>query len=159
MKILKQSLILALLAFAIGILFNLVFTSGVNPFKGFTSGIDISLDHRALVEFSNVISAFEDGSSVFIDARDKKDFEKGHIPHSLNAPYFYMERSYSFIAEKIHLTDTLVFYGEDEKDIAPLRSADYYEKLGFKKTKIVLGGIEKWKALGLPLDGRNEDAK
>jgi rhodanese-related sulfurtransferase len=159
MKIIKQSLIIFLLAIAAGILFNLFYGSSINPFKSFASDIDISLDPRAIVDLEDVIATFEGQNTVFIDARDEKNYLNEHIPHSLNAPYFYMERAYAFIADKIHLTDTIVFYGANDWDIAPLRSADYYQNLGFKNAKILFGGIAKWKASGLPIDGRNENAQ
>lgn len=159
MKIIKQALIIALLAIGVGIVFNLLYGAGINPFKSFASDIDISLDHRAIVNIDDAISAFESQNTVFIDARDEKHYQIEHIPHSLNAPYFYMERAYALIAEKIHLTDLLVFYGADEKDIAPLRSADYYQNLGFKNIKVLFGGIARWKVSGLPLDGGNTNEK
>jgi 3-mercaptopyruvate sulfurtransferase SseA len=160
MKILKQAITIAFSALAAGILFNLVFGAGINPFGSFTGDIDISKDHRAIVNLKDVIAAFEDSNTVFIDARDEKDYLAGHIPRALNAPYFYMELAYSMIAEKILRADTLVFYGADEKDIAPLRSADYYKNLpGFDNIRILYGGISKWKTYGLPLDTGDENGK
>lgn len=160
MKILKQALSIAFTALAMGILFNLIFGTGINPFGSFAGDIDISKDHRAIVNFNDVVTAFENGDTVFIDARDEKDYVAGHIPRALNAPYFYMERAYSLIADKILRTDTIIFYGSDDKDIAPLRSADYYGNLpGFKNIRILFGGLAKWKAAGLPIDGGDENGK
>jgi len=159
MKILKQTLFIVFSALAMGILFNLIFATGINPFGSFTGDIDISKDHRAIVNFNDVVTAFENGDAVFIDARDKKNYLAGHIPRALNAPYFYMERAYGLIADKIRLSDALIFYGSDEKDIAPLRSADYYQNYNFQNIRILYGGLAKWKAAGLPLDGGDENGK
>jgi 3-mercaptopyruvate sulfurtransferase SseA len=160
MKILKQALAIAISALVAGILFNLVFATGINPFGSFTGDIDISKDHRAIMNINDVVTAFENSNTVFIDARDEKDYLAGHIPRALNAPYFYMERAYSLIADKILRADTIIFYGADEKDIAPLRSADYYNGLpGFKNIQILYGGISKWKAAGLPIDRGDENGK
>lgn len=159
MKIFKQALLIAAAALAAGIIFNLVFDTGVNPLGGYAAGIDISKDFRAIVDFNDVITAFEHGNTVFIDVRDRKDYLAGHIPGALNAPYFYMERAYAMIADKIHLPDHLLFYGEDEKDIAPLRSADYYQHYNYQNINILFGGIERWKAAGLPLDSGDGNGK
>jgi 3-mercaptopyruvate sulfurtransferase SseA len=156
MKMFLQAAGIIIVSLVIGIFYNTAIKKEINPFKGFGGDANISLDLRTIKDFGEIIKYFENKSAVFIDVRSKKDYEDGHIPGSLSAPYFYMERAYGAIALKLKISDTLILYGENNTDMAPVRTADYYTSLNFKTIKIMLGGVERWKKEGLPLDTGSE---
>ncbi|MBN2134301.1 MAG: rhodanese-like domain-containing protein [Acidobacteria bacterium] len=151
MKLWHELLILVAFAIFLGVGFNLVSEEGIKPFSVFGSDIDISHDPKAIINFDEVISAFEEGNAVFVDTRSKEEYIAGHIPGAISAPYYYMELVYPLVAEKVFETTPVILYGQDAGDISALRTADYYV-LYFKHVRILYGGIEKWISEGLPLD-------
>jgi|GEM_PF-7061846 len=157
MKIVLRALLIAFVALIVGVSYNLISEDGINPFKCFGGDHDISLDSRAITDINIAIDAFEKARAVFIDTRSSEEYKEAHIPGALNASYFYMERAYAFISEKIHTTDLLILYGEDSMDIAPVRTADYYEHLGFNRVRILYGGLERWINEGLPVERNIEN--
>lgn len=156
MKILKQVFIIIIVSLVFGLIFNHFSEDGVNPFAGFDANIDVSKDARCINDFDEILTYFSMDSAVFIDTRDRKTFASGHIPEALNAPYYYMERAYGMIGERLLTAEVIILYGQDAKDIAPVRTADYYQELGDRKLLILYGGYEKWVESGMPIDKKEQ---
>ncbi len=152
MKLFKELVIFILFSLVFGFVFNHFSAEGVDPFSSFDAGIDVSKDLRAMKDFDAVLGHFENRTALFIDTRDREDYLAGHIPGALNAPYYYMELSYSMVSEEILNYNTIILYGTDQDDIAPVRTADYYQVLTDRELKILYGGIKTWNDAGLPLE-------
>jgi len=82
---------------------------------------------------------------VLVDMRGTEDFQRSHLPESLNM-------SSSQLKASLHLRDRrLILVGEDHGVLFPI--AAQLQKAGFSSVRILKDGIPAWQALGAPLIG------
>lgn len=94
----------------------------------------------------------DSGLNVFVDARDAKHFDKGHIPGAIPCDPMQPELFMDAVVERASQADRVVVYcngGECEDSIAVCRQL---LANGLNKENIYLyeGGWEEWSKLGYP---------
>ena len=142
--------VLILVSSCLGVVFNLVYPKGLNPFV--SPGLDEPIGEFTYIAFEDAREKFKSGDAIFIDARKKEDFLKGHIPGAFNVTIsdFAVGRPeiLKFLPEDVEL---LVYCDSDEcqtsEQVARLLKAS-----GFKNVKIIKAGWKSWVAQGLPVE-------
>ena len=97
---------------------------------------------------------------VFLDSRNREDFEAGHIPGALSVPVADLKGTgepgsggelpgVSDLPED----DILVVYCEGGDCQTSVTLARAIHDMGFTDIRILSGGWEEWSAAGLPVEG------
>jgi len=114
-----------------------------NPEQPFEEGGNIEVPTAMVVE------AMDAGTKIlFLDARDTLNFEAGHIPGSVNVPFFEAEKH----LDKVPNDDTwLITYCACPTAEAK-QLADTLMNNGYTKVKVLQEGLDGWTDLGRELD-------
>ena len=93
---------------------------------------------------------FDEGSAVFIDARDPEDYESGHIQNAINIPYDYYE-DYEDVINGLDDAGIYIIYCSGEECSLSIDLADYlYTDKLIDKLLIFEGGWPQWRDAGYP---------
>jgi rhodanese-related sulfurtransferase len=96
---------------------------------------------------------FNEGRGIFLDAREERLYAVEHIEGALNLPSTpdgVDEMAYMVPADPV-----LICYSAEATEREAGVIADKLLEIGFTKVFVLHGGLESWKALGLPT-GRGE---
>ncbi|HTD90836.1 MAG TPA: rhodanese-like domain-containing protein [Burkholderiales bacterium] len=96
-----------------------------------------------------------DPRPVLIDVRERADYEQGHLPGAISAPFAEFKNVLESL--KLPKIDPVVLYSADE---ARARDATrlLYES-GYQGALTLKGGIEAWRAAGQAIDKSQAAAK
>jgi rhodanese-related sulfurtransferase len=112
-------------------------SSNVNTAKP----VDIKLDFAKLMY---------DKRNAFVDARDEKDYNDGHIQGAVNIPYHNLEQ-YKSRFNQFSKNQVLVLYCSAGCDVS-VDLAYAMLKEGFTKLYVFRGGWDEWKNAGYPVN-------
>jgi len=127
-------LLLVLAFFAV--LGMLIFTE----YQRFFSGIP-SLSPYAATQLLN------DGTALFMDVRDEKEFKTGHIKGARSVPVNDLQKQLHEI-EKFKEKDVVVYC---DNGMRTSRITGKLKKQGFTKLNTLAGGLASWEKSNLPL--------
>lgn len=98
------------------------------------------------ISSEEAIRLFNSEGGQFLDVREKNPFAKRSIVGSINCPYKLLLKSTDFL-KKYHDKDLIVVcdLGNKAKE-----AARFLKKGGFS-VAVLRGGLENWRALGLPV--------
>lgn len=102
------------------------------------------------VEASDLFSV--PGAAVFIDARSRSDFDKGHVPGALNVPHAAASTDVPSEALVLPRSAVLVVYCEGGDCGSSLNLARILSEIGFGDIRVVTGGWTEWVKGGLPVE-------
>ena len=91
--------------------------------------------------------AGQGGKMIVVDVRGSNDFEKGHIPGAINAPYDSIEKA------GLPREGILVLYCGNNQCPWSKLGARTLENAGYKNVRVLDGGITNWTAEGFALEG------
>ena len=113
----------------------------------------------ALAELAQTVAWFRDprfaeGRIVFIDARDDRHFQAGHIPGAIQLDHYRLADHAASVVAACQLAEQIVVYcaGGNCED-SELAAADLLD-FGLPAAKLAVfgGGIDEWRSQGLPLE-------
>jgi rhodanese-related sulfurtransferase len=114
----------------------------------------------ATVTFDEVKALYEDpmyqyGAYVFVDARNDERFAEGHIPGALQLDHYHVERYIGKVLEQVPGKLRIVVYctGGNCEDSEFAAMDLVYSGVPASQLAVYLGGIEEWKARGMPVQG------
>jgi polyisoprenoid-binding protein YceI/rhodanese-related sulfurtransferase len=92
-----------------------------------------------------------------IDTLGSDHFRRIHLPHARNACVFEM----TFINQVKDITAdrdaVIVLYGSSARSMDAFKAAEKLEAQGYRNLIVLRGGLEAWRAAGLPLKGEAVD--
>ena len=77
------------------------------------------------------------------------EFDKEHIPGSVNIPLPAIERDSIRLLNK---EDLVIVYDRDSRSLSSAVGVDKLNTLAYKKTVRYRGGLEDWKKAGYPVE-------
>ena len=84
------------------------------------------------------------GITYLIDVRSENEYEKGHIPGSLNIPGGQaVQRADDFVAVK---NSRIIFVSHQSS--RAVMAAYWYQQMGFRDVRVLQGGLEAWRESG-----------
>jgi rhodanese-related sulfurtransferase len=96
---------------------------------------------------------FSEGRVVFVDARDDRSFEAGHIPGAIQLDHYRLDRHIARVVAACAIAEQIVVYcnGGSCED-SELAAGDLLD-LGVPAAKILVfvAGFEEWRRQGLPV--------
>jgi rhodanese-related sulfurtransferase len=83
---------------------------------------------------------------VFIDVREKDEWDEGHIPDAIHLSRGTIE---SEIEDEVPDTETTIICNCGGGGRSAL-AAESLQRMGYKNVRSLTGGFKAWKAIGLP---------
>lgn len=168
MKIVKDAILIAILAAIIGLAVNiarnLTSTGGLpmdTPWPDnrkperleYPPSIDTteaSVD--TLVTLEQAYSLFLSGGAIFIDAREQIEYDEGHIKGALNLPFEEFDDYWPDVEPKLSPNDKLVVYCDGLDCELSLFCARELNTRGYINAYTFFGGWLQWIDAGLPVE-------
>ena len=96
---------------------------------------------------------FDRRDAVFVDARDRDTFTRGHVKTAVSLPLAEAERAIAGLLKTVPVAMPLVIYcnGFDCHDSKTL--AELLLKAGYQTVFIFEGGFPEWRDAGYPVEG------
>ena len=149
-RLLLESAGIIAVATALGLTFNAASPAGI----AVTRPLPLTdLDPRYLTA-EETRARYDAGQTVFLDARNRKEFAAGHVAGALNLPALKFESEFVELMNRLPLpreVDVIVYcrgLGCGESRAV----ADKLLPLGFSRVRIFAGGWREWKARGWPME-------
>ena len=103
---------------------------------------------------------WEDESIIFLDVRDRSDYDESHIPRSISLPYYDFTATYPKVRDLLPEDGPIVVYCYDENCPLGMRVAKRLLQMGYTQIIVLRGGIIAWRNQGydLALPGYGGDA-
>ena len=114
---------------------------------GFIAAADPAVKFISLAEAENL---FADRSAIFVDSRPRKDFLRGHIVGAASLPLEDFEPEKAIEVIRVPFAAALIVYCEGGDCHSSIALARLLRKAGYGDVRIFEGGIEAWRAAGLP---------
>jgi len=107
------------------------------------------------IEIEDVLQAkeiYDSGNALFVDARTRENFDKGHIPGAASLPVGQFDELIDVFLDRHDMEQPLVTYCsgrtcEDSHNLAQLLI-----DVGYSDVKVFIDGFPGWKAKGYPVE-------
>jgi rhodanese-related sulfurtransferase len=116
------------------------------------------ITHVQAVEFFND-ARFAQGLIVFVDARNDKHYEAGHIPGAHQLDHYRLERYLQDLLPRCLIAESVVIYCNGGECEDSLFAATDLLEVGLPAAKLLIyeGGFNEWKQAGMPVEtGRGD---
>jgi rhodanese-related sulfurtransferase len=100
-----------------------------------------------LIDFNAALKNFEDNSKIFVDARHKEEFEKGHIEEAISLPQQTVEKALPEFLQKYGLDFPLVVYCGGLDCSSAVQLANFLYDRGYRNLEVYAGGWQEWQKL------------
>lgn len=98
-----------------------------------------------VVTSAQVQQYLQDGTALFIDARDPEEYEKGHIPNALNLPAEQFGEYFMQIGDSLPREDLpLIVYCQGDPCDQSHEVLEHLKDLEFKNLLLYTGGWNEW---------------
>ncbi|MBP7736837.1 MAG: rhodanese-like domain-containing protein [Spirochaetes bacterium] len=155
-RLVKDMAVILVMAGAAGLCVNLL-----HP-RGFVLAGRQALEARKIVAISAAEAKIKhDAGALFIDAREKDEYDRARIRGALNMPALDAaegkgKADYSILDKPVEA----VIYCDGPACGASAMLAEVIRKRGYGRTIYILEqGIPEWKSKGYPVDGEKRDGK
>jgi len=88
-----------------------------------------------------------------MDARDKNQFELGHIKGAKNLPWHSVDDYFMNIVQDLPNDKVIITYCDGESCDLSHNLALFLKKMGFNHVKILINGWSVWQEMNLPIEG------
>ena len=104
------------------------------------------------VNLAQAYQFFQEGRTLFVDARKPEEYAELHVPGAVNIPPAKLPGKDSpEVANFAKDRNIVVYCGEVQCDKA-LKVAEKLQDLGFTRVQVFLGGFKAWDDAGYPAD-------
>ncbi len=144
----RQAAIISIVVVVVGLGFNMLRRDGI-PLIADAEAFRV----QTRAEFMKADDArrlFEEGSAIFVDARDPQVFSIERIEGAINIPP--SGASGEGIDWLTDISSSLICYASEKSQRQAGTVADRLMEMGSEKVFVLYGGIEAWQALGLPTE-------
>ncbi len=100
------------------------------------------------VSVTDAAERLDAGTALFVDMRESVEFTAGHIPGALGLFSAELQSSLTGLTEE----SIIIAYSDASRPDAGRRGAAILIQLGYERVYLLDGGLDAWKAAGLPLN-------
>ena len=144
----KQAVIISVVVVIVGLGFNMLRKDGI-PLIAEADTFRVQTEAE-FMKVENARRLFEEGAAIFVDARDPQVFSIERIEGALSVPPTGPELE---AAGWLSGTESnVICYASETSQRQAGVVADKLIEMGTEKVFVLYGGIEAWKALGLPTE-------
>ncbi|MGC9326218.1 MAG: rhodanese-like domain-containing protein [Candidatus Hinthialibacter sp.] len=147
-RFLFQSIGIIIISSLLGLLVNAV----SSPSLPLIRPPDETGEKWTIVTGEEVLQHLQEGSSIFVDARDAKYFHEGRIPGAVNLPAASFGEAFAEIGEALPRDFLLIVYCQGDPCDESRDVLDHLELLGFQELALYKGGWMDWEQNEYPLE-------
>ncbi|MFA3781929.1 rhodanese-like domain-containing protein [Melioribacteraceae bacterium 4301-Me] len=103
------------------------------------------------ISLKQAYKIYQDSICLFIDARDRWEYAKGHIPNAVNIAEYKFEPSMPLIKSLNKNVCYVIYCGGNDCEVS-LRLATEMSKIGFAKLFVFEGGWNDWLKANYPIE-------
>jgi rhodanese-related sulfurtransferase len=104
-----------------------------------------------IIDLNHARALWQNGTVLFLDARQPDDYAAGHIGNALNLPALSFDQHFGEIAPLLTPHSELVLYCDGTECDLSHRLADNLRQLGYTNLHILFNGWTVWNQAGLPV--------
>ena len=109
------------------------------------------------INTSSALAAFGKRTSIFVDARSKEEFAKGHIETAVHMPYLFVEPvAAEAIAFLLKHQRVIVYCNTEGAEVSSLMAGELSHS-GVKGARYLEGGFLKWAEAGGKYTGQKPE--
>ena len=146
-RMIRQAVVIAVLAAAAGLVFNLARPTGL-PLAGPIPGLE---PRDGVIGLERAQELFAGGQALFIDARSQLEYETGHIRGALSLPAEEFDDIFPAVEETLAQGKPLVAYCHGQACPLSTEVADRLRSFGFGQVAVFQDGWGQWTKAGLPV--------
>ena len=105
---------------------------------------------RFAIDTTDATRLFNRDQAVFIDIRNENAYQKSHLPGAINIPLEHVDKRKDKLQR--FSGQTMIVYCDTGS--TTLKAVKALQAQGWDKVHQLRGGINAWRAAGLPIDGR-----
>ncbi len=103
---------------------------------------------------------FRQGAAVFLDARPRRDYLRGHIRGALSLPWQEVDDRIADVAERLTDDRVIITYCDGQQCTLSHHLARYLKDMGFSRVRVLPNGWTRWRQSGLPVaQGTGEEER
>lgn len=155
--ILTRAALIALCSSLVGLLFNLVPPRSIEYIYHPPASVTLSGGEARLADVAEAYDIFQKGAGVFIDARSRDHYKKGHIKGALSLPAYDIDSSLESVLSVLSPEKLVVTYCSGVECDESHKVAEILMQLGYQNIMIFATGFPAWQTAGYPVetgDGR-----
>ena len=153
-KSLKQVFFIALIVLVAGFASNKLRADKIPFVEDWSakSSLVTSSGENLEISLFEATNLFREKRALFIDARSKEEFEKGHIKGAISLPY--KDADWKFVEAMTGVSEesAVITYCDGEKCELSMELAVFLRNTGYKNVKVLSNGWAVWKQNGLPVE-------
>ena len=144
----KQGILILVVSGVVALVVNQIRDDGV-PLVAEADAFRVQTDAEFL-RIEDAQRSFEEGTAIFVDARDPEVFGAGHIEGAFNiSPSMVGEQDLTWLAGS---GTSVICYAEQANQRQAGVVADHLIQMGVENVFVLHGGLEAWNELGLPVE-------
>ena len=147
----KEIFVIMLIGCCIGVVFNFFWENKI-PFITRSKAEIYAQKNIPTFTLEETKKKFDQGESIFLDARDASEYQRKHIKGALNLPVRHFELYYPKMKKLLPKDAEIVVYCAGEECGASLHLAEELIRLQYKNIRVFLGGWVEWNKAGYPAE-------
>lgn len=150
-KCVGQALILLLGSMGFGLLGNAMSPRGL-PLRPLPPN---SLNEGEFLSLDGAKELWNNGTAIFLDAREPAEYSAGHIGNAFNLPASGFEAHFGEVARVLTPRSQIVVYCDGTECDLSHRVGERLRQMGFNNVRILSNGWTVWRKAGLPIQERS----
>ncbi|MBC2704764.1 rhodanese-like domain-containing protein [Desulfobacula sp.] len=151
----RQAFSILFMSVAIGLAVNMVRPDSIPVIADWSTENRLTSEsgETLIIPTSLAKALFEKNEAVFMDARDKDQFDMGHIKGAKNLPWHAVDDYFMDIVQDLPNDTTIITYCDGESCDLSHELSLFLMKMGFNHVKVLVNGWTVWQELNLPVEG------
>ena len=151
----RQAFFILFLAAVMGLVVNMIRSDSIPVIADWSTENRLTSDsgETLIIPVSLAKALFEKNEAVFMDARDKNQFEMGHIKGAKNLPWHAVDDYFMDIVQDLPNDTIIITYCDGESCDLSHELSLFLMKMGFNHVKVLVNGWTVWQEMNLPVQG------
>ena len=154
-EIVRQAFFILFLSVVMGLVVNMIRPDSIPIIADWSTENRLTSEsgETLIIPVLQAKALFEKNKAVFMDARDKNQFELGHIKGAKNLPWHSVDDYFINIVQDLPNDKVIITYCDGESCDLSHNLALFLKKMGFNHVKILINGWSVWQEMNLPIEG------
>jgi rhodanese-related sulfurtransferase len=154
-NVVQQAFFILFMSVVIGLAVNMIRPDSIPVIAQWSIEDRLASDNgeTLIIPISLAKALFEKNEAVFMDARDKNQFDLGHIKGAKNLPWNAVDDYFMDIAKDLPKDTVIITYCDGESCDLSHELALFLREMGFNQVKVLVNGWAVWQEMNLPLEG------
>ncbi len=109
-------------------------------------------DEEERISLQQARQLFAQDGAIFLDARPRDDYLRGHIRGALSLPWMEVDERIADIADRLSADKIIITYCDGERCTLSHHLARYLKDMGFGRVRVLTNGWSLWRQNGLPVE-------